>query len=48
MSLSGKNICFTGALSMKRAEATTLATNAGANVQSGVSSKTNILISAGK
>ena len=44
MSLAGKSICFTGTLSMKRAEAEKLATDAGATVKSGVSAALNILV----
>ena len=44
MSLARKSICFTGTLSMKRAEAEKLATDAGATVKSGVSAALNILV----
>ena len=42
--LDGKTIVFTGALTLTRAEATTLAAKAGAIIKSGVSGKTDILV----
>ena len=44
MSLAGKKIVFTGTLSMKRADATTKAINAGASVVGSVSKNTDILV----
>jgi len=44
MSLRGKVIVFSGTLSMTRANATTLAINAGAKVASSVSGNTDILV----
>merc|ERR1719215_125781 len=44
MALRGKKICFTGTLTMKRAEMVTAATNAGANVVSSISAMTNVLV----
>lgn len=42
--LYGKTIVFTGTLSMERSEAMQLAVNAGANIKSSVSSKTDYLV----
>jgi predicted DNA-binding WGR domain protein len=44
MALKGKSLCFTGILEMKRAEAKSLAEEAGATVTGSVSKKTNILV----
>jgi len=44
MSLSGKTIVFTGAITMKRTEATAAAVNAGAKVVGSVSGNTDILV----
>ena len=44
MALSGKTVVFTGALKLKRAEATAMATAAGAIVTGSVSGKTNIVV----
>lgn len=43
-SLSGKVVCFTGALEMKRADAKAQAEAAGATVTGSISGKTNILV----
>ena len=45
--LQGKTVVFTGTLKMKRAEATSKATNAGANVTGSISGKTDIVIVGG-
>ncbi|KAI8617112.1 hypothetical protein BC830DRAFT_1167252 [Chytriomyces sp. MP71] len=45
-SLSGKRVVFTGTLSMKRADAASMATDAGATVQGSVSKTTEIVIAA--
>lgn len=42
--LYGKNLVFTGELSLDRAEAMQIAVNAGANIKSSVSSKTDYLV----
>lgn len=42
--LYGKNLVFTGTLSMERTKAMQLAVNAGANIKSSVSSKTDYLV----
>merc|ERR1711871_329085 len=44
MKINGKQICFTGTLKMKRADATKLAKEAGAKVMSNVSGNTDILV----
>ena len=44
MSISGKLICFTGTLTMKRADATAKATAAGAKIGGSVTGKTDILV----
>ena len=44
MSLKGKTLVFTGAMQMKRAECTAMATAAGATVTGSVSGKTNIVV----
>lgn len=44
MSLSGKVICFTGTLTVKRADAKKLAEDAGATVSSTVTAKTTLLV----
>lgn len=47
MAIGGKTLVFTGTLTMKRADASSMATQAGAAVASNVSGKTDILV-AGK
>ena len=42
--LRGKTVVFTGTMKMKRADATTMAVNAGAKVTGSVSTKTNYLV----
>ena len=44
MALQGKNVVFTGALLIKRAEAAAMATAAGATVTQSISGKTNIVV----
>ena len=44
MSLLGKTVVFTGALQLKRADATAMAKAAGATVPGSVSGKTNIVV----